>query len=549
MADSIIDQTPTPGAPATGAMLAFWPPAPSTEDSDTHVFEAALKAVLAGREKDFYGDFQATTAFLDANTVERAGAWCIATNSAGAPSAADSANLSEIGDGDYTLILAQRMRSNSDGNVVEYADAFAVADFPVGRVIYTRPQDPFNPNDYLKMTVTAAAVLVGQGNAAYLYMPVTIDEVGDVTDDSDWYGFSEQVPPDIAVDQAVIVGLVALLARLKATGAPWEAAVAAGLLAFLGSADPLTADAIRKAIQGINETVTLAPLFTMKASAAADYQVSDYGTPGGGINIVIPTTDVDDIAHFDRVIHTTTWIDLGTYRVTPVGNISKSTFSGRVTYVFDRAVISGAAPANDSTFYITLEGADVHRGELVRQAFRDWAQNLGGGGGSAGKAWGWNTSATDAMWRRLLDILKADADTDAKKAEYRAALGGAPVAPIVSSQMSLSKNWKNLDLGEGREYGDYDIIAVTLEETGQNRNDTATAWFSCRALAALGANAVTNETWYANGRRPLIQPMTGDIAGGKCILGKAANERYPRLAVDVDATNFNVTVELMKIGG
>ena len=112
---------------------------------------------------------------------------------------------------------------------------------------------------------------------------------------------------------------------------------------------------------------------------------------------------------------------------------------------------------------------------------------------------------------------------------------------------SLSKNWKQIDLGSGKAYDDYDILGVTLREPS-GRTDVATAWFSTRRLTALAANAITGETWYATARKPYIQPTTDDIAGGKVIIGKRSNSRYVALAVDIDSVTYDLTIEGYKAG-
>ena len=281
------------------------------------------------------------------------------------------------------------------------------------------------------MTLTAAGTLVGQGNAAYIYMPVTVDEVGDLRDDDDWNRFSEVVPPDIAVDSALITSL----------GALWDR-----MLVTLESTAAILALA-RKIIQGINETAALAGTWTMGGAGAR--RVVDAGSGTGGINWYMPTPGADaDIVKIDRVIHTTTWIEFGAWRVVPSGNISKSTFSGSVTYVFDYLVVDGAKAADGTEIAITLDGADIHRGELLRQVFRAWGVTIGGKGrGGEGDLWTAAGNDTDASWT----------STAAKRAKARAALNTGRLDKDIAGSGALALTAEELG---------YDLVRLTGAKTG-----------------------------------------------------------------------------------
>ncbi len=431
MADTTIPQAPTAGAPSPDALAAAWPPAPSTDDPDTHTWEDLLRGLLAGREEDFYGSFQPASAFLAADVLDRRGTWTLATNSSGAPTDQDSANLRDLADGDYTLCFSTTMRSDADNNVWALEPAKGAADYPGGRDIYVHI--PGDPKNYGKTTLTGAGTLVGQGYAAYIYMPVTLDEVGDLYDDGDWNRFSELAPPDIAIDSALLTSLAALILRL------------ADIIEQGGD----VAAAIRKAIQGLNETAVLAGVFVMKVSAGGTYEVQDNGSGTGGLFVRLPTIGADqDIADIDRVIHTTTWIEFGAWRVVPSGNISKSHFSDAIQYTFDYLVIDGAKPAVDSTFSVTLDGADAHRGEFVRQVFRAWAVTIGGKGrGGEGDLWMAAANDTGASWT----------STAAKRAKARAALNTGRLDKDIAGSGALALTAE--DLG-------HDLIRLTGVKTG-----------------------------------------------------------------------------------
>ena len=157
---------------------------------------------------DFYGDFQSAAAFLPVQTTNKQGSWSIATGT-GAPLAANFLDYKSIGDGNYILIFGATMQT-SDWKFL--SSAFTASQFVSGDILYIHPYDPYNADDYFKATLTGNAVLVGTGSAAYLYMPVTIDEVGDVTDPSDGWRISESPPTSI------IAGLRGRLP--KGTGLP-----------------------------------------------------------------------------------------------------------------------------------------------------------------------------------------------------------------------------------------------------------------------------------------------------------------------------------------
>ena len=140
-----IPQQPTAGAPAPTDLAASYPPAPSMDPPKTRTWAAVLRGLLAGREEDFWGSFQPASAFLAAGVVDRRGLWTLATNSAGAPTAQDSANLRDVADGDYTLCVSTTMRSDPDNNVWALEAAKGEAGYPLGRIIYGHvPGDPDN---------------------------------------------------------------------------------------------------------------------------------------------------------------------------------------------------------------------------------------------------------------------------------------------------------------------------------------------------------------------------------------------------------------------
>lgn len=167
------------------------------------------KADLIGdNTADVYGGFQSAAAYLPLGTLDKRGSWSITTDTSGAPQASSYVNYTAIGNGSYTLIIGATMQK-SDWS---YRSAvFTASDFESGDILYIHPYDPYDASNYFKITLTGNAVLVGTGNAAYLYMPVTIVEVGSVSDPSDGWRITEVPPLDV---------LAGLRGRLPVAGTP-----------------------------------------------------------------------------------------------------------------------------------------------------------------------------------------------------------------------------------------------------------------------------------------------------------------------------------------
>ncbi len=530
-----VPQQPTAGAPDDTDLLSFYPAdgsAPKTRELKGGLLPW-LKRTLAGRDEDFYGSFQNASAFLAAGTLERRGEWSIANVAAGAPDVDDDILLSQIVDGNYTVCFSTRMRSDPDNNVWALAARTTAADFPVGRKIVGRV--PGVASRYATMTLTAAGTVVGAGDAEYVYAAATIDEVGDLFDHDDWNVFSEVVPPDIGIDSALIRSLGSLWDRM--------------LVTLEGTASILKR--ARQIIQGNNETQTLSVTRVAGNPAAAGEIYLGNLANGIGQLLFWPPSATKDGTAFEledlREYQSGDFLSYGGLEweigaqpwVTFQGSILTATVMLADGYVYDAADV----PALNAAADFVLEGRDIHLGLVVAAILKRAANNLGGKGGAAGKIWAYLSSDTDATWRRLLDVLKADADTAAKRGDYHAALGPSAKVLVNGASTQISKNWTQVDLGAAEDYGDYSILAVTLKEQA-DRKDTTTAWFSTSRIAALDAASVAGQTWYDNARDPYIEPATSDIAGGKIILGKGAAGRYVMLAHDKNAAeNYDLTIE------
>ena len=153
-----------------------------------------IAALIGDDTADFYTQFQPVSGLLNALTTNKRGAWALATNASGAPTQNDSTNYTQINDGNYTLVIAA-IQQNSDWTFK--STAYTASDFESGDILYAHPYDPYDSKNYYKMTLTGNGTLVGTGNAAYIYAPVTVDEVGSVDDQSDGWRITETPPTDI----------------------------------------------------------------------------------------------------------------------------------------------------------------------------------------------------------------------------------------------------------------------------------------------------------------------------------------------------------------
>ena len=184
-------------------------------------------------------------------------------------------------------------------------------------------------------------------------------------------------------------------------------------------------------------------------------------------------------------------LDPGTYQIT-VGHQVGSPNE-------EAAVQTGGSPADGAAAAVGLESSIPGRAELAAQAFLASADDIGGGGGAGGKIWSYVSSATDAAWRRLLDALKLDADTAAKRADYRAALATGRLQKDVAGNQDVTLT------GAGAAYDSIEFtgaktadIVVTLPAKPSGirmLRNLSTGNFALKAKAAgqADADAVTLE--------------------------------------------------------
>ena len=186
--------------------------------------DAYVKRVaLEGHENDVFGSYQED--FLQTGITDRLSGFIFTTDTSGAPTEANRvAAIASVDDGTYCIAVSTVFHTNADSYQYppDLSPAKVADDFPVGKVGYIHSQVPLNKKSYLKYTVTTAGVLVGSGNAAYIYFYATIDEV-ETFENGDYFKFSDIEPSDldIALDASEIVNVPWLeRARLIGPTAP-----------------------------------------------------------------------------------------------------------------------------------------------------------------------------------------------------------------------------------------------------------------------------------------------------------------------------------------
>ena len=174
-------------------------------------------------------------------------------------------------------------------------------------------------------------------------------------------------------------------------------------------------DALKSAIQGDNEEVTLPNTFRVNAT-----NVDRYATfaSSGGVNtatIRIPNTDTTNDADLKRLLHPASWVEFSQgnnlYRVAVTANATRATIGTSITFTFNYDVLVGSTPSGGSLWTIAVVGEDVHRGELVSQAFEEETPSIGGRGGSDWNYWRRRTGNDNATWQTPRSTIRAAGST------------------------------------------------------------------------------------------------------------------------------------------
>ena len=169
-------------------------------DLDERLSAFVKRVDLEGHENDLFGSYQED--FLQTGITERRSGFIFTTDTSGAPTEANRvASIASIDDGTYCVAVSTTFFKNSDSSQYppDYDTAKAATDYPVAKVIYIHSQVPYLTKSYLKLTITTAGVLVGTGNAAYIYFYATVDEVETFLN-GDYFRLSEIVPTTLDME-------------------------------------------------------------------------------------------------------------------------------------------------------------------------------------------------------------------------------------------------------------------------------------------------------------------------------------------------------------
>ena len=416
---------------------------------------------LEGHEDDSYaGSYD--EGLLQATQLDKRFAWAVAsTDGSAAPAQADIYNEAEdIVAGARTLIVgATQFATIPD----EYSDwpptpTKALTADLVAALRNVHSASPPDKANYPIFVPSGVATKVGAGNGAYFWIPVTITIHGSLASipgeegaassaNGNVWRLSAEEPSTLEIDlpyQAIGNPPWALRTLALLPAAAWQNVVA-GLESLTGS----WLKRLRLLVQGNNESQTLRiKRVAVNPTAAGEISLANLNNGIGQLILWPPATtkdgtpfDVDDLKEYkssdflsygslEWVIGDTPWIKFG------IGNTQLLTAS---VFLADGYTYNAAdLPALDAYADFVLEGRDIHLGLVIPAILKRSSPNIGGNGGAAGRLWAYLTSATDATWRRLLDVLKADADNAAKKADYQAALATGRLSKDIAGNSDVT---------------------------------------------------------------------------------------------------------------
>lgn len=403
--------------------------------------DAYVKRVeLEGHEDDFFPAYQET--MLEAGVLDKRYAFALASGDGSAqPVTADIyINMGAVAAGARTLIVSGEQwgaipnddPSTPDPPTVALTGALAAG---VKTIQSVQPHDDVN---YVTLASTGAATKVGAGNGAWWYVPVAVTVHGDLDDipvdnfGNEWVLRSVDpstldldLPARAIANPPWAVRTLANLATVAQAGAQKIVAAFEGLnTAWLTR--------LRRIVQGNNETtvIRLKRVAGLPANPG-EIQLPTIGNDvvAGSAQVIFPAADkagtalpladmlsyvAGDFYDYKSAELEITGSGINLFQ----GQTYQFAFTAAPGYVFANADF----PAVNETADATFEGRDLHVRMLVQAALKRAATNLAGAGGAAGQVWAYVSSSTNAAWTRLLDVLKLDASTAAKKAAYQAAL-------------------------------------------------------------------------------------------------------------------------------
>ena len=387
---------------------------------------------LVGHPDDRWAVFEGAE-FFNASFADKRGRWAITTETEGAPTDANQvAALGDIPAGACTFAISAFPRLEPyDSTAIYHLDAETAADYPDGAVFYVQSQSPFEPKKYLKITLTADGTLVGANNAAYIYAAATVEKVG-VLDAATKLQLIRTIQP---------TQLFLRIPAMAITNPTWldqdggnatvlVAAFVQKLIVAIEGTTGIWLKRLRKIIQGNNETETLSATRVAVTPAAAGQiniqnlvngigQVLFWPPAQTKVGTPFSTADLREFKAGDFLSYGNLEWEIGD---TPWTTWQDNVLQANVVLADGYAYDANDVPALNATADFVLEGRDIHLGLVIPAILKRAAQNIGGKGGASGKLWAYVSSASDAAWRRLLDVLKDDANTDVKRADFRAAL-------------------------------------------------------------------------------------------------------------------------------
>ena len=445
-------------------------------------FPRILKGLLKGRETDQFSSYD--------NALFGGGYWpggfCLFDRNAEPTDDTDAIGQPDIASGSGVIAWGD-LRDDSDPDAAFTPEALVAARWPAGKVIYLVPWHPFAAGVELAVTLTTAAQKSGAGNGERLWAEANWVLTGAISPNEvgDYFRWSEYSAGDVAVDSAVITALAPLLSRLRAlpnfaaahasslagylTASPAPSGRAALMTALVTAFEGMSAALLKRLRllwQGNNESQTLtATRVEVTPSAAGQLYIASPNHGFGQLLFWPPATLKDGTTPFSladlKEFQSGDFLDFGAVRW-EIGDTPWQTFQNSVLtasvmladgYTFDAADL----PAVNAAADFRLEGRDLHIGLVVAAILKRAAVNLGGKGGAAGKVWAYLSSGTNATWRRLLDVLKADADTAAKRADYRAALNTGRLDKDIAGAGALALTAAELG---------HNLIALSGAKTG-----------------------------------------------------------------------------------
>ena len=417
-----------------------------------NVFQFVRRKDLEGTEDDRYADWQGLTAFL--SSAKRRGTWTLAALTNAAPAADDEVARADVADGDYRLILAAALRTDRDPDApLTWAAASVPASYPVGTVLYVTPWQPLDLDAHLKLTTTGAATLEDAGtDAAYLYMPVTLDEVGDLSEAGSYYRISVEEPSGLAVSLPPESIISPPWLRTDATNRPADVPTPT-----LNQQTKLLLSSLRAAtIEHLAQHFR--PQTTGPTRVTATWETSSTDIDSGEMGFqnvllngiaqlfwkipaAVPVAGSGDtLPRADIVQYFTAHHNVVVYTISTV-------LTAKVTYFFTQggvhfiniaeAALTGPAFADGNTVTVELESNIPSRAQIADQAYQASATNVAGGGGAAGKVWKWISSASNAAWG-LIGPDSLDAGTAAKKAALKAAQATGRLEKDIAGQGAVT---------------------------------------------------------------------------------------------------------------